>query len=222
MTQKRAMTTYHLRGLDPSNASDIERVNLMYLHPHVMKAKGYWEPHFLVKHELDLSYVIHDIFKVDDTLVKQSSGVLYGVVDTRNELVGWIWFYKDSRHPLPRSVAKQLGIRSRNATVFQTSYERLLSEGWPKKLLDKASYVKPRTLMSKRKGVIVSGLQMALRRLKVTNTRLTEGKKKLVIYAFTHPANVASEKVLLKNAFVKWSRQYSYFGVSHNLWVKVA
>lgn len=212
---------YRLRGFKRSNLSDIELVNLMGFHPSIMKAKGYWQRGFDFEKQVDLKSVDREIFQTKSRVERKYENVLYAVVDRLDKVVGWIWFYKDLTHPLPRAVVKNLGLNSYNSRVYQISYEKLMSSQWPKELVAKAEHVTLKYLERERRGVIVLGLSKAIVSLRRRLNLLYSRRPKLVIYAFTHPSNVASRKVLEKNKFERISRKYSYDGVPHYLWVKL-
>jgi len=212
---------YRLRGFKRSSESDIELVNLMGFHPSIMKAKGYWESGFDFENQVDLNSVDREIFQTKARIERKIGNVLYAVVDKLDKVVGWIWFYKDKSHPLPRGVASKLGINKYNSRVYQISYEKLMSSDWPEELVDKAEHVTLDYLTKERKGVIVIGLAKAIKSLTRRFRSLYVRKQKLGLYAFTHPRNIASRKVLEKNGFEKVGRKYSYDGTPHYLWVKV-
>jgi RimJ/RimL family protein N-acetyltransferase len=213
---------YRLRSFDRANPRDIELVNLMKFHPTTMKAKGYWTRGFQYKHEVDLSEEDGDLFVVRSVLTRKMNDVLFAVADAHNRVVGWIWFYRDSRHPLPKRIVHELGLTSRNSRIYQLSYEKLMSEAWPSALIDQAQHVSIHYLHRPRKGVIVEGLRLAVARLSRAYRKLYVAKRRLVLYAFTAPGNVASAKVLLYNGFKRQDRKYSYGGVPHYLWLKIA
>lgn len=212
---------YRLRDFDSSNLRDIERLNLMYYHPEVMQAKGYWVEGF------DFSK-IGDLHKVEDTetkgckkLNRQTKEIMYSVVDKLDHLVGWVWFYVDNKHVLPVSVKRSLGLNLLNCKTFEVSYQKLMSSNWPLDLLAKVKYNTHLQLHKTRKGVIVAGLELALRKFKYQFRKVYGAKRKLVVYAYLTPDNLSSSKVLIRNGFNKYPRQYKYDGVMNDLWVKI-
>lgn len=213
--------SYKLRSFDPQNLADIELTNLMWFHPETMKAKGYWERGFNFENEVDLTEEDGDLFKVKTKISRKCEDVLYSVVDLKNKVVGWIWFYKDARHPLPQRIVHKLHLTPRNSRVYQISYEKLMSSGWPRELAAKAEQVSLQYLFQERKGAIVEGLRLAISKMSRAYRKLYVKKRKLVFYAFTYPTNIPSKKVLQRNGFTKIERKYSYGGTPHNLWVKV-
>lgn len=212
---------YRLRGFRRSSQSDIELVNLMGFHPSIMKAKGYWKRGFDFEKEVDLKAADRAIFQTKARIERPNENVMYAVVDGLDKVVGWIWFYKDKTHRLPAAVAGNLGLSIYNSRIYQVSYEKLMSSEWPLELVAKAEHVTLKYLEKNRKGVIVEGLAKAILRLRRRMNLLYKRRHKLVVYAFTHPSNIASRKVLEKNKFERIRRKYSYDGVPHYLWVKV-
>lgn len=212
---------YFIRSFDSSNLGDVERLNLMFYHPTVMKAKKYYRMGYVVKSREDLHRVSPAMFKSKSTLTRKKQNISLAVIDSEGGVVGWIWFYQDHRHPLPVGVKKILGVNDAISHIYQVSYEKLLSEGWPAHILQKTKLVTPEYLKSERKGVIVEGLKMAILRLRDEFTVLKKGSAKLVLYAFIDPNNIASAKVVEKNGFVLINRKYSYDGEKVDLWVRI-
>jgi hypothetical protein len=205
-------SNYKLRDFETNNPSDIERVNLMYYHPEVMKAKGYYSHEYRQIDQVDLQAAVGSV---------PGSDVSYAVVDQSNQLIGWVWFYPDKKHPLPVKVAKRLGLTIRNSRIYCVSYEKLMNDGWPETILKKMIHTSLDSLRSQRPGVIVEGLKMAIAKLSYDFYKIYSRRQKLVIYGYVNPRNIASRKVLERNGFKKEQRQYSYDGVKHDLWVKV-
>jgi hypothetical protein len=214
-------SNYQIRGFEPRNLADIERVNLMFYHPTVMKAKEYYRQGYVVRSQADLHRVSPGVFKSKSKLTRQKHDISLAVTDSKNGVVGWVWFYHDSRHPLPIAVRKKLGVTTLNNHIYQVSYEKLLSEGWPGHILKKTTFVTPAYLQAERKGVIVEGLKLAIVKLSREFRALKKTGAKLVLYAFIDPANVASSKVVEKNGFALIPRTYSYDGDPVDLWVRV-
>lgn len=207
---------YRLREIDPTNGGDIERMNLMFLHPSVRCAMGY--------KRLDqyLSVKPGELQILDKSLVNKNKvkkqiydDVSYAVVDLKDKLVGWIWFCQDKRHPFPKMVAKRLGVNLLHTPSYQIVYEKLLSDNWPKHLMANIVHTPLHELNLPRKGVIVSGLDMAIKSLK------RKLGKRIALYAYVLPDNKASAIVLGRNSFEKVVRQYNYDKVVHDLWVKI-
>lgn len=213
--------SYRLRGFNQGNLADIELLNLMGFHPSIMKAKGYWERGFDFTTDVDLGMRDEEIFQAKPRLERDSRQVFFAVVDKLNLVVGWVWFYLDARNPLPAKIVNELKLTKRNSRIYQLSYEKLMSDGWPKELVAQAEHVTLKYLTKVRKGVIVEGLALAIARMKRRLRKLYVIPRKLVLYAFTHPQNVASQKVLLRNGFIRRKRKYSYRGSPHYLWVRV-
>jgi len=205
----------------PDNMADIERINLMFYHPQVMKAKGYYRLGFTVDSRKDLHERDKQMFLSKDHITRRKEDVILAVTDQNSGILGWIWFYHDSRHPLPRKVKTDLKINERNSRIYQLSYEKLLEKGWPAKLLAKTEYVTPRYLMTKRKGVIVEGLRLAINKLRREFRALYDKRKKLVLYGFVDPTNVASGMVMRRNMFKLVSQKYKYDGQVQDLWVRI-
>ncbi len=212
---------YKLRSVKRDNLADIEVLNLMAYHPLVMKAKGYWQRGFDFEKNVNLSDVDKGYFASNRIVSRRKSDIFYGVSDPTGLLVGWVWFYADKQHPLPTGVQTRLGVNTTNANIYQISYEKLMSKDWPIALLEKMVHVRRRELLKPRKGVIVEGLRLAIGRVKRAYQKIYAVKRRLVFYAFTHPTNIASKKVLEKNGFVKEKRKYAYDSVPHYLWIKV-
>jgi len=212
---------YRLRAFEPQNMGDIERINLMFYHPQVMKAKGYFRQGYVVESQADLHYKNRVMFRIDSHLRKAVKDITLAVTDLDSGVLGWIWFYHDSRHPLPKRVQSELGLTKRNSRIYQLSYEKLISEGWPAKLLNLTRHVTPEYLKTERKGVIVEGLRLAIDRLRREFRALYPKSKKLVFYAFVSHDNIPSQKVLDQNKFIKIERKYKYDGEMQDLWVKV-
>ena len=215
-----AQLPYNIRNFNLNSPSDIERMNLMYFHPQVMKDKGYFVPGFDYKKVGSLSEADHSLKKVTAKVGKRSRDITYVVVDQKNELVGWVWFYVDKKYILPKSVAKLLKLNSRNSKVYQVSYQKLLSVGWPKRLLQKVKHTSVKTLSQPRRGVIVHGLKQAMSRLQREHKEV-HAEKRLIVYGFVNPANIASSSVLVYNGFVKHTKQYKYDGILNDLYMKV-
>jgi hypothetical protein len=203
---------YKLRAFEPGNPEEIERMNLMFYHPQVMKAKGYWHTKFSFH---------QDMFGTPATISRQVADVSYAIADLKNDLVGWVWFYQESKHPLPTSLVKKYGLTKHNSRIYQVSYEKLMSESWPRELIMRTKYITKKALESPRKGVVVAGLGLAIRRLTREYRLLYKRQRKLALYGFVLPENIASAEVLRRNEFVKVERQYRYNGVKHDLWVRV-
>ena len=165
-------------------------------------------------HELDTAKSA-----IDSKVTRISKDIMYSVVDQNDSIVGWIWFYLDKQHPLPKRVRDEYGLTTRNSRIYQVSYQKLMSSGWPMGLLSQLSHTTKLHLHKDRKGVIVTGLGMALKKLARDFAKLYENPKKLVIYGYIKPDNLASEKVLSRNGFVKYPRQYKYEGELHDLWI---
>lgn len=212
---------YSIRGFDRSSSEEIELFNLMAYHPTTLKARGYWKSKFNYARDVDLGSTKNSFFWTRQQLSRKVEDVAYAVADKLDKIVGWIWFYQDSQHPLPARVVSELGLTSRNSRVYQLSYEKLMSEGWPEELIAKAQHVKVGYLTKTRKGVIVEGLRLAILRLRRMYRKLYVRPRKLVLYAYVHPRNRASSIVLERNGFELYPRRYSYDGVGHRLWVKV-
>ena len=96
-----------------------------------------------------------------------------------------------------------------------------MSDGWPTDLVNKLVNVKKEHLTIPRKGVVVAGLRLAIERLARGYRKLYARSRKLVLYAYVHPSNLASCRVLETNKFVKIDRMYSYDGELHQLWVRI-
>lgn len=213
-------SAYILRGFEANNPSEIERMNLMYYHPEVMKAKGYWKRGLNVIEPGDLQETDKSMFGTHNAITSGCEDVAYAVADLSNRLVGWIWFYNDKRHPLPKKIMKKLGISPGTARIYQVSYEKLMSDGWSSDILSKIVHTSPDQLKTPRKGVIVEGLRLALEKIS-TEFRILYPSQKLVIYGYVNPRNIASRIVLERNGFVKHNRPYKYDGVLNNVWVKI-
>ncbi len=213
--------SYTIRGFDRDNLAEVELFHLMSYHPTTLKARGYWKRNFDYESQVDLTKKGAAIFDISPRVSRKYEDVLFTVADRLDRIVGWIWFYRDSVHPLPAKVVSELGLTDRNSRIYQLSYEKLMSEGWPSELVSKARHVTVSYLERKRKGVIVEGLRLAIARLARSYRRLYVRRRKLVLYGFVHGKNLASRIVLERNGFVKQAKRYSYDGVPHQLWVKV-
>lgn len=214
-------SNYRLRALQPGNMADIERINLMFYHPQVMKAKGYYHLGFTADSPNDLLEYDKQMFLAKDHITRRKDDVILAVTGQDSGILGWIWFYRDSRHPLPRRIKTDLKINERNSRIYQLSYEKLLENGWPAKLLTKTEHVTPRYLMIRRKGVIVEGLRLAINKLRREFRALYEKRKMLVLYGFVDPTNVASGMVMRRNRFTLVSQKYKYDGQVQDLWVRI-
>lgn len=212
--------SYIVRGFRPQDPGEIERINLMYYHPEVAKAKGYHTKNFGLRSGESL----HQAYEpLDDSrlLKRRQASISFAVADCKNRLVGWVWFYHDTRHPLPKMIQRKLGVSEHNSLIYQVSYEKLLSAGWPKRLLSALVYTPASELTKERKGVIVSGLSMSIERLSRRYRRRYLRKTNLVLYAYVLPDNIASQKVLVANEFFKVERLYKYEKVLHQVWVRI-
>lgn len=216
-----SLNGYTIRSLDSGNLADVELLNLMYYHPIVMSAKGYssLDPHYAQK--VDLHEAESDIMAAHSRVKRKVSDVVFAIADKANHLAGYIWFYTDKKHPLPVSVVKAHGLTPKNSRVYQVSYEKLMSDGWPRDLVNKMVVVKKEHLTIPRKRVVMEGLAMAITRLHREYHALYTKKRSLVLYGYVQPENVASCKVLESNGFAKTDRLYSYDGVPHQLWVRI-
>lgn len=214
-------STYILRGFEANNPSEIERMNLMYFHPEVMKAKGYWKRGTQVIDPHELQESDKSMFSTQSVMTSGQSDVAYAVADLTNKLVGWIWFYNDKSHSLPKMIMKKMGINLGNSRIYQISYEKLMSEGWSSDILSKIVHTNLDQLKTPRKGVIVEGLRLALEKISAEFRMLYPESHKLVVYGYVNPRNIASRIVLERNGFVKHNRQYKYDGVLNNVWVKI-
>lgn len=214
-------TNYGLRGFEAGNLADIERINLMFYHPEVMKAKGYFRQGYTLDAKNHLLCSDKSMFECESGITKSGKDISLAVTDHEMGVLGWIWFYKDKYHPLPKMVQKNLGINDQNSTIYQISYEKLLSYGWTAKLLKAAKYVTSDYLRTERKGVIVAGLSLAIAKLADEFLNMHGSQKKLVFYAYVLASNIASRKVLEKNEFVQIERKYKYDGENASLWVKI-
>lgn len=212
---------YSIRGFNRENLAEVELFHLMSYHPTTLKARGYWKRNFDYEQEVDLTRLGSAIFDLSPRVSRKYEDVLFAVADRLDRIVGWVWFYCDNTHPLPAKIVNELGLTPRNSRIYQLSYEKLMSEGWPEELVDKAQYVTVSYLERARKGVIVEGLRLAIARLARSYRRLYIKRRKLVLYGFVHGKNLASRIVLERNGFVKQAKRYSYDGVPHQLWVKV-
>ncbi len=213
---------YRLRGFEPGNLAEIERINLMFYHPEVIKFMGYKPSEIGKVRRGDLQKVNRSMFKSPSRVSRKYREVTYAVADPRNRLIGWIWFCIDTKHPFPARVAKRLGLTPQNSRSYQVVYEKLLSAGWPKSLLTKVIHIHPAELHVPRKGVIVEGLRLAIGRLSRSYRKLYVQKRKLALYAYVLPDNLASQKVLVRNGFVKEARKYRYDGLVHDLWIRIS
>ena len=217
----KSQINYRLRGLDQANLAEVELLNLMYYHPVVMAAKGYPSADPLYGQKVDLMEPGADIFEAESVVTREARDLAFAIADEYNHLVGWIWFYQDARHPLPIKVANRYGLTDKNCRFYQLSYEKLMSDGWPIDLVNKVVHVKKEHLTIPRKGVVVKGLRLAINRLIRGYRKLYAKRRTLALYAFVHPSNVASCKVLDTNGFTKIERMYSYDGELHQLWVRI-
>ena len=211
---------YIVRGFRPRDPGEIERINLMYYHPEVAKAKGYHTKNFGLKPGDSL----HESYEpIDDSrlLVRRQPSVSFAVADMKSRLVGWVWFYRDRVHPLPKMVQRKLGVSEHNSLIYQVSYEKLLSTGWPEQLVSALVYTPVSELTKERKGVIVSGLAMSIERLSRRYRRRYVRRTNLVLYAYVLPENIPSQKVLLANGFNCVERMYKYEKVLHQVWVRI-
>ena len=213
-------TPYRLRSFSPQDPGEIERMNLMFYHPHVMKYMGFDAREYRPTAHGELQRADRTMFSTSSAVSRKHTDVAYAVADAHNNLVGWIWFCVDRRHPFPKRVARRLDL-PRTSRIYQVVYEKLLSEGWPEELFAKVIHVHPTELFAPRRGVIVEWLRLAIARLKRSYRKLYATPRTLVFYAFVLPDNFASQKVLLRNGFVKEERQYWCDGVQHELWVRV-
>lgn len=197
---------YNLRPFLMDDPEEIERINLMAHHPEVAKAKSYWNSAIWTKKKVNL--LEKSIFE------DKSHNYSFAIADINNKVVGWVWFYQDLSLPLPVMLQKMLGV-TKSSFVRQVSYEKLLSTGWPERLLSQTKYLNRAELAGERPGVVVAGLGMAIESLK------HEMKQKSgVLYAYVIPNNIASQKVLEKNDFVKVDRMYKSQGVLHQVWIR--
>ena len=211
---------YIVRGFRPRVPGVIVRINLMYYHPEVAKAKGYHTKNFGLKPGESL----HESYEpIDDSrlLVRRQPSVSFAVADTKSRLVGWVWFYRYRVHPLPKMIQRKLGVNEQNSLIYQVSYEKLLSTGWPESLLSALVYTPVAELAKERKGVIVSGLEMSIERLARRYRRRYVRRTNLVLYAYVLPENIASQKVLIANGFSSVDRMYKYEKVLHQVWVRI-
>lgn len=205
---------YQLRSFRRDDPAEIERINLMYYHPEVAKAKGYHGRGFGIAKSDDLQ---QRATLGNEQKERSRRNMSYAVADQGGRLVGWVWFYQDRRYPMPIRVQRKLDLVGQKCQIYQVSYEKLLSVGWPSKLVDKVVYTPVSELYAERPGVIVEGLGLALTKLKADI-----GKRRRVgIYAYVLPSNVASKKVLAANGFICEDRRYRYDRVLHELWVRV-
>lgn len=211
--------SYSLRSFDPFNPGDNLAMNLMFYHPEVMKAKGYYKEGFDFAKVSDLHELDNVKSATDSKVTRIFKDIMYSVVDQNDSLVGWIWFYHDKQHPLPKRVRDEYGLTARNSRIFQVSYQKLMSSGWPMALLSQLSHTTKLHLHKNRKGVIVTGLNMALKKLGKDYSKLYKTPKQLVIYGYIKSDNKASEKVLSRNGFMKYPKQYKYEGELHDLWI---
>lgn len=218
----RSTNSYRIRDFYPDNQAEVERMNLMFYHPQVLYAMGYKKRDIDPLRAGDLQKSDRRMFETLSVVTREFQDVWYAVADAKNKLVGWVWFCHDAKHPLPRSVAKKLGLKPNNYRAYQLVYQKLMSEDWPKTLVSQVVHVHPKELQTPRKGVIVEGLRLAIGRLKRSYRRLYVRKRKLVLYAYVLPDNVASQKVLAKNGFGTEERSYSYDGLIHELWVRIS
>ena len=197
----RSTNSYRIRSFEPGNQAEIERMNLMFYHPQVMRSMGY------KKHDVDplksgdLQKSDQHMFETLSVVTKEFQDVWYAVADGENKLVGWVWFCHDAKHPLPSRVAKKFGLTPRNSRSYQLVYQKLLSQDWPLSLVSQVIHVRPHELHAPRKGVIVEGLRLAINRLKRSYSRLYVRKRMLGLYAYVLPDNIVSKKVLVKNGF---------------------
>jgi RimJ/RimL family protein N-acetyltransferase len=212
---------YNLRVLERDNPMDIERINLMYYHPEVMKAKGYFKQEVKLLNKADLQEKDESMFNILSTISHGATDISFAIVDQLNKLVGWIWFYIEKSHPLPIGIVKRMGLTKNNSLIYQVSYQKLMSDGWPAELLARTIHCDHRDLHTTRKGVIVEGLELSLDRLSHEYKVIYGGKRRLVIYGYVLPENIASQRVLEKNGFIKEKRQYKYDGILNDLWVKI-
>jgi hypothetical protein len=212
---------YRLRKLKPDNPVEIERINLMFYHPEVIKFMGYKQSEIGEIRRGDLQKVNRSMFKSPSSVSRNYREVTYAVAETKNKLIGWIWFCIDTKHPFPARVAKRLGLTAQNSRSYQVVYEKLLSSGWPKALVTKVIHIHPSELEEPRKGVIVEGLRLAIGRLSREYRKLSLHKRHLALYAYVLPDNLASQKVLVRNRFVKETKQYRYDGLIHDLWIRI-
>lgn len=210
---------YSLRSYDPSNFGDVEVMNLMYYHPEVMKAKGYYREDFDFESVKDIAQIDKNLERISK-LTRLAKQVMYSVVDEANNLVGWIWFYHESRHPLPKRIYDELGLNNQSQ-IFQVSYQKLMSEGWPASLINKVSQSTVVHLHKPRYGVIVQGLALALVQLRQECKILYKDKGAKAIFAYVLPDNISSAKVLERNGFAKYHRQYKYEGELNDLWTLI-
>ena len=214
------VTAYHLRPFYPDDPEEIERMNLMFYHPHVLKHMGFKEGEHYPERRDELQRPDKSMFASASEVREKHGDVAYGIADAADGLVGWVWFCIDKRHPLPVRVARRLEVLPQTR-VYQVVYEKLLSADWPDYLIERMVHVKHEELFRTRKGVVVEGLRLAILKLKHEYGRLWTKPAELVLYGFVLPENIASQKVLLANGFSREDRLYWCDGVEHQLWVSV-
>lgn len=128
---------------------------------------------------------------------------VFGITDSKNEIIGWIQFSLSSNMRWIRSKFKI----EPKSLVMEIAYAKLFNNS--------------------NKQVIVNGLKKMLDLLSKCDDRLfpvPKNKSKCIyISAFSDPRNVASERVLEINEFIKLKRQIFYDKADEtpsNVWIK--
>lgn len=212
-------TTYRIRNFRINDQSEIELVNLMSYHPSVAKAKGYYTRKFrrFAEVALDNPEVMPEY--ENTRVTRTTKDVSYAIADASDTLCGWIWFYRPT-HPLPSLVSKRLGVTKRTK-VFELSYEKLLHFDWPEELLAKLVHNDKKVVRLERKGVIVSSLALAIRKLLAEYHKVYVRRPKIVLCAYVKVRNTPSKIVLQRNGFTRENRVYRSNQSAHELWTRV-
>lgn len=207
---------YYLRRFNPALRRDLETVELMESHSALADM-----PDSVDDTGEELAY--KDFLSFDISLPTdrrfRNLNALFAVVNKASHVVGLIWYYTKSAYTFPLKEKRRLKLTGKNILFIQVSYYKLMHSGWDQKTLKQFKSVPVNFVRQKRKGVIVSGLKQSLDYL----ARQESGNKvprKILVYAYTHPTNLASEHVLRANGFTLCDTQYIYDEDPSNLWYK--
>ena len=205
---------YSIRRWNPNSSEDSQRFTDIDRHPRVLT--GMDNPDSSIGEDIDF------LMRVGESDSKDPRAMFAVVDDRTGKALGFVQYYQDSNHPLPKDIKERLNLTA-DALILQVSYAKLFGK-WP----ENSKFVKKRNNLEKEEHleVGVSGVRQTLQHLREMEDIISKkGKaqpRKIIIYAYTDPDNIASEKVLAKNEFNKSDTQYEYDGVPNNMWWKEA
>ncbi len=205
---------YSIRSLNPRNSEETQIFTDIDRHPEALR--NMLPPKKSKPKNIDYLINANQMSK-DYKTKKKDPRQVFGIVDDKNHLVGWVQYYREENLG---NLQEQANIPE-NAVVLEISYGKLFSK-WPKY----THFKNERTNLPDKesKGVAISGVKQSLiklREMEKTTSAEIHPERPIFVSAYTYPDNIASEKVLLQNGFKKLEKMVNdKIGKPNNVWIK--